>query len=485
MNADVMPWCRRKTLWVGLALVLGAAVAGFLPAAQWVFDPLASDSGTVDEGATLPGEKTSLDFSPVGAPSGTLSLIKAVDLALGNNPQLKESWAQVKIQAAALGQARTAFLPTLTANGSRLGDGISYPGRRGTPRPTWVDSNQVSAAANWNIFNFGSGFFGDRAAGHLLEAALADHDAALQNALSRVIQAYFDAFTAREVYFGDSRDAEIARGTLASAKRREAKGAGTRVDTLEATTGLLKLLMVTNRDEGEYRKNLAVLVYELGLPTDTEIVFPWTLDDDLRYSGEDLRDWIAEAKARHPAIRSAERQVEAARDSVRAAIAGGLPSLGVSANYYWNGRPGLQLTDVSSNELLVAGTVTIPIFEGFVTLYKVHDAKARLEKQEAALDDVRTGVLRDVVKAYWDTNAAFQNLQASKDLLNAAQEGMTAARRRFDRNAANLIEVFNAQTILADARRERIRSLADWRSYRLRLVAGVGKLGREDIKLAQ
>jgi len=462
------PWLAAATL--ALALV---------PALARAFDPLWTDPGEMNEGRTLPGDR-----DPVGAPSPggsprVLTLVDAVDQALGRNAALRESWARVKIQAAALGQARTAFLPTLGGSGSKVGDGLNVPAA-GQPR-TWASTYQASATADWQVFNFGSSFFGDRSAGHLIESAYADHNAALQKALAGVIQDYFDAFTAREVFFGDCRDTEIARGTLASARRREAKGAGTRSESLQATTSLLKLVVQSNRDEGAYHKAVAVLDDDMGAPPDTALAFPEALDEDLRYNGQDLKAWIVEARENHPAIVSAQEQCEAARDAVRAAVAKSLPSFDFSVNYYVNGRPGLQISSEASDELLVAGTVNLSLFGGFADLYRIHDAEARLEDQEARLEVARNDVLRDVVKAYWDAGTAFQNLKASEDLLQAALESEQVARRRFDRHAASLVEVFNAQSALSDARQQRIRCLAQWRSDRLGLLASVGMLGRDAV----
>ena len=36
---------------------------------------------------------------------------EAVDIALCNNPQIKSSWANIKVQAGALGEARAAICP--------------------------------------------------------------------------------------------------------------------------------------------------------------------------------------------------------------------------------------------------------------------------------------------------------------------------------------------------------------------------------------
>lgn len=49
--------------------------------------------------------------------------------------------------------------------------------------------------------------------------------------------------------------------------------------------------------------------------------------------------------------------------------------------------------------------------------------------------------------------------------------------RKFDRGAADILEILSTQSALADAWLERIRCQADWRSARLRLVASAGGLG--------
>jgi outer membrane protein len=45
----------------------------------------------------------------------------------------------------------------------------------------------------------------------------------------------------------------------------------------------------------------------------------------------------------------------------------------------------------------------------------------------------------------------------------------------------NILELLNAQSSLAAAKRERIQSLTDWRSARLQLAAKLGRLGMSSI----
>jgi outer membrane protein len=122
--------------------------------------------------------------------------------------------------------------------------------------------------------------------------------------------------------------------------------------------------------------------------------------------------------------------------------------------------------------------MTIPVFDGFSRTYKIRGAESLADQRRAELDDIENNVLSEIVKAHADTLASILNLQAADNLLNAAQESMNGAQRKFEKGAADISEILNTQTALLDAQQEHVRSLAEWRSARLRLLAGAGVLGR-------
>jgi len=110
-----------------------SASAGFTQARP--FDPLKTAPPVLSSGVTLPGDAAppcpgtaSSPHAEAGIELRLLSLGGAVDLALCANPQLKSSWAAIKIQAAALGEAKAAYLPTATAGLSHVDDRTNYPG---------------------------------------------------------------------------------------------------------------------------------------------------------------------------------------------------------------------------------------------------------------------------------------------------------------------------------------------------------------------
>lgn len=105
-------------------------------------------------------------------------------------------------------------------------------------------------------------------------------------------------------------------------------------------------------------------------------------------------------------------------------------------------------------------------------------AQAQVEQSQANLKDTTHQVLMNVVKTYADAKAALGNMDASDLLLRSAQNALMSVQRKFDRGAADIVEMLSAQSALADAQAQRIRCLAERRSARLRLLASAGVLGR-------
>jgi len=442
-------------------------------------DPLYTKPDVLEKGVILPGDKAPFACPAPQDFSHPLSLGEAVDIALCNNPQIKSSWANIKIQAAAVGEARAAYLPTLNGSLNRTRDKIDYSDNRYPDSDIYRTTFQ--GGLYWRIFDFGGRGANRRAANSLLAAALASHNAAMQQALSDVTQAYFDAMTAKAALKAATESEEIARATLNSAKVREEKGAISRSDRLRATTALANAALELNRAHRDYRKALAVLGQILGVPGNTLISMPEDLPENAGEIGRDLNSWLEETQKNHPAIVAAREQVKAAQNQVTVARSAGLPTVNFSANYYKNTKPGEAVTQTEATETTIGIGLSIPLFDGFSNTYKIRGAEAQVKQKKATLADTENRIARELIKAYVDAAFSLRNLDASANLLQAAREALTVSQRRYDKGAADITEVLNTQSTLSDAKRERVRCLADWHSARLRLLAGAGRMGRSAV----
>lgn len=504
MNASYMRRARRaQALLVTVPMAMAAAAAMgatvILPCMAYATgmdfpapgaDPLRANAALGRPALLMPGGGAAPSCAATTAAGAPLDVIDAVDLAMCRNPQLRAAWAAVRQQAGALGEARAAYLPTLSVNVNRL-----RTDNHSGDRTETITGNTLYGSLNWQIYDFGQRAANERAAEALLRAALAGNDAALQKTLAETIQAYFDARSARATWQAKQLDAGTAAATLASAQRREANGVLARGDRLQAATALARAQLDQNRAHGNYRKAIALLVYLTGLPPGDEPALANEAEDQDQnnvYDQDDgqsgpalqlarLDQWLRTAQQAHPAIRAARAEWEAAQNHTAAIRAENKPSVALTGSVYTNGYPGQGISATASQVRTVGIMLNIPLFDGYAHRYKVQGAEAQSEQKEQALADTEHRILMEVVKVHAEASAALKNLRASRTLMDAAQESMRTFERKYARGAGDIVEILAAQTALADAREQRVICIAEWRSAGLRLMADSGELGRRSI----
>jgi outer membrane protein len=215
--------------------------------------------------------------------------------------------------------------------------------------------------------------------------------------------------------------------------------------------------LALNRSQAAYQKSLAILAYSTGLPPEAAIeVSEESGPSSAPEIEQALSAWLEAARRSHPAIVAARADLEAAEAQVTAARSSGRPTLGFQGNYYANGFPQQGLAANRQRSSTLGLTITIP---------------ATVSLKEAALIETERLTLTDIVNAYSDATAAYGNLTAAGELLQAASAAQASSERRYDAGAADILESLTTQASLSDARQEQIRSAAEWRSARLRLLA--------------
>lgn len=436
-------------------------------------DPLHVNPPILKEGAALP-DGVRIQCPPPVDLNQALSLDDVIDLALCNSPQIKQDWASIKIQAAALGEARSAYLPKINASISPQQTQVNYPQYPGSNSIT--NGRMGYANLTWRLFDFGGRAANRASSNYLLEAALASHNASLQQLMAKVIQAYFDVLTAKANVQAKEEASALAKFSLEATIRREQRGVFANSDTLQAKTALAKAQLADSRAEGDYRKSLASLIFLMGLPSQAKIIVQESSQDIRKQKFQDLDAWLIEAEHQHPAIKAAKAKWQSSIEKVTATRSEALPSIDFMGNFYQNGYPNQGIQPTKSNTTTVGLTINLPIFEGFGSIYKVKGVQAQADLAQAQMIDTENQILTELVKSHADAVSSLLNLESSQKLRDAAKASVDSVTRRYNQGAADILELLNAQSALAEAHGERIRCLAEWRSARLRLFANAGLL---------
>lgn len=271
-----------------------------------------------------------------------LSVASAIDRALATYPAVAAARANVDAAAADVGQARAAWLPSVSLDGSMNRfekPMVVYPLHALDLRnPPFFDTelSQASLGAAYTLFDFGARSAKVRAAESQRAAVDATLGAAEQLLAARTASAYLRVLTARGILAAeDQRLAALAAESKRS-RERLAAGKSARVDTLRAASELAN----ATADRASSLSSVELAERELarliGLPFDavhasalvgvrlSSAALPELAPDA---AASDRNALVARAAVANADVQAAERRADAASASVHSAKAGRYPTL--------------------------------------------------------------------------------------------------------------------------------------------------------------
>ncbi|MHB1313795.1 MAG: TolC family protein, partial [Gemmatimonadaceae bacterium] len=242
--------------------VAGHAANAPSPGTPWPGHPRAGtpfDSATTRlsrRGATMPEGATSHLAS--------LALPDVIDLALGNNPATRISWAQSRAAAAAYASSRGRWLPSLQVdvNGGPSKAISANPARL----PAERSSVTTTVSLQYLLFDFGARGGATAAAREALFASDLTHNSTVQGVVLQAENAYFGYQAARGLREASRQTVSTAQANLAAAERRHDVGLATIADVLQARTALAQSQLASQSAEGAVQAARAQLALALGVP---------------------------------------------------------------------------------------------------------------------------------------------------------------------------------------------------------------------------
>ncbi|WP_446904551.1 TolC family protein [Burkholderia sp. YIM B11467] len=461
-------------------LAIVALAASVPPACAQMLDVY----GTRNEVAATPAASmaSATACGALHADDRPLALEDAILLAICSHPQLSRTWSDARAAAAEVGVSKAAYWPTLNATAGIERDNVTTAYSGGFSQDQRSTSRYGMLNLSWVLFDFGKrGANLDRARA-LLRAANAAHDDALQSVFYDAAQAFYGLRDAQAALDAAQAVEHAAQESLAEASARHDGGAGTLSDALQAQTTYRKALLDRVSAEGDLQNAIGTLATTLGADADTPLRIadaePSPDRDDFTRGVADL---IAEAKRHHPKLIAAREKLEASREQIRAVRAQSLPTISLMGSLARNNPSYQQQASLfqlqSSHSNSIGIQISIPLFEGFASGYRVAEAKAQADAQEADVRNTELKVSLDVWKSYQSLQTDTTNLDNSRHLLDTALHSLDIARGRYKAGVGTFTELLNAQSALADARRQRVLAVSKWRIARLKLAESLGRLG--------
>ena len=404
------------------------------------------------------------------ARGNALTLTDVVDVALQNNPTTRISWANARAAAARLGAARGGFLPT--ANADLRATKLQTAGTQGTSA-VQQQTYGISGSFSWLLFDFNRGP-DVGAARHALAAADWTHNAAVQDVVLQVGQAYYTYAASRALLVAQRTTKAEADTNLIAAEERRRVGLATIAEVLQARTAAAQALLDLQRTEGQVAATRGALAVATGYPATADFDIDSTAGSAPIGAIVDSVDALIDlAKRSRPDIAAAAETWQQQRAVARSAFADRLPSLTATGTA---GRTYLEGVTGSRQNYTVGIGLSIPIFNGLTWEYQAEAARAVAEAQEARASQLGQQAVLEVFTDYYSLRTATQSVRTTEDLYAAALESAEAALGRYRAGVGSLLELLTAESALGSARAQRVQARLSWHVALLQLAHDVGVL---------
>lgn len=395
----------------------------------------------------------------------------AVSATLERFPELQIAHHRIEVARSQVGQARAELLPVLSAS---LGEGRESSrnvSTRARGDDVTLRRREGDISATQLVFDGGA------SSGQVRRFA-ARAEGAQFNLLDRTEEV---ALRAGQVFIDVRRlraQSEVARENIAAHEKTLSNvsdlaeaGRGRRIDVTQAQARHALAVSSAEQLLGQLAQAEAGFRYFVGRPPG-ELAAPPSFERRLPARVDSA---IVEALDAHPALKAAEKEVEAAqfdRDSARARLAAPRVTIEVGAT---RNRDIDGIAGPNSDQYAML-RLRYNLFRGFGDSERVRETSARIDEALADIARIRGEVERDVRQA-WDALIADRNrLPQLSEYARASADVAEGYRLQFQIGQRSLLDVLNAENERYSAYSAYVAAGAAVAVDELRLLASQGRL---------
>ena len=415
-------------------------------------------------------------------PARAQSLVDLFDTAKVADAGFLSAKAQADANLYRAEQARAGLLPSAAfgalASQSYLGIapsvGASSERGYGTQQVSLSGSYPLYRPANQAAFDQGQ---------KLLEQSEAQLNAANQDLIVRVSQAYFDVLASKDsLNFVMAQKTAVAE-QLAAAKRNFEVGTSTITDSREAQARFDLVVAQQIAAENDLRVKRLALDQTVGKSgTDPKpVALPLALPAVLP---ADVNQWVEQAVANHPQLRQLQTALDVAVLETQKARAGEKMTIDLTGNVAAIRNDGGSSTaGVGSvvNSATIGINLNYPLFTGNATQNRIKETLALEEKARVDMAGAKNTISQAVRTAYFGVLSGQGQAMALQAAEASSQSALDANQLGYKVGVRINIDVLNAQSQLFQTKRDLAKARYDVLVGGLRLRQASGVLAEGDL----
>jgi len=417
-------------------------------------------------------------------------LVDLYEIARGYDASFISAKAQYEANLAKANQTLGGILPNISlgSTATRTNAELTYD----KPTSTYVNGQNtygnytanvtmtqpIYRPAVWATYKQG---------GRQLLQATAQYEAAEQELLVRVTQTYFDVLSSQDsLEFVKAQKKAVAE-QLASAKRNFEVGTATITGVRDAQARY----DLTYAQEIAAENDLRIKTLSLGLAIGRSDIKAKPLRDNSKLIDppkDPMDNWVSQSEAMSPTVRQAQLALDVAKLEVDKAFAGHLPTL--DGQIVYGGVRNLSGSSTSptsgvSNHVLnpsASLTLSVPLFAGLTTQYRIRETKALEDKAVSDLDNAKRTVAQTTRTAYLGLIAGLSQVKAYEAAEASTQSALDANKLGYSVGVNINIDVLNSQSQLYQTKRDLAKARYDVLVGNLKLRQAAGTLTPQDLQ---
>jgi len=387
----------------------------------------------------------------------TLDLKTAIGYALQGNFAIRQARERIKQQEGVVIEVTAREIPNVVAAGAYQHNDLaitqsSPPGDR-----YW----SLTLTATQTLFAGGGVRSSVKSSDLAREAAILDLKAVINDALLSVRTAYFGVILAREKITVQEKNLELLQQQLKNVSNRFDAGTVSSFEKLRAEVAVANAQVPLITARNDYRLAIEALRQSLGFTTNRPEDFRKipTFAGTLDYTPVtfDLQSSFDAAQANRPDLQRLAKLTASREESVTVAKSNYYPS--VQAFGGWQLRKGITNNFGDSRDGWLVGLQSNwAVFDGRATAGRVAQARSVLEQTKLSLTEAELDIEIEVRRAFSSWQQATELADASKKVVEQAEEAVRLATARYDAGTATQLDVLQAQVDLTTARTNQLQA---------------------------
>ncbi len=185
---------------------------------------------------------------------------------------------------------------------------------------------------------------------------------------------------------------------------------------------------------------------------------------------------LEEALRLRPEVKTAQLNIDQAKENVKIARSGFFPTISLTGNYsrssdWWTTDSGIQ-----SDRWMVQALATFTLWNWGNTAFKVGENKVKVTQAEDTKNQTIDSITLEVKNDYLNMQVAEKNINTAEKSIEQAEENLRMNEERYKYQVATQTDVVNAVTLLAQARTNYYGALSDFNVAKAQLERAMGRM---------